>query len=39
LNAENDMLAKDLMSLKQMKQEERHLNEVKKSYENDSVNQ
>lgn len=37
--AENDILAKDLMSLKLMKEEERQINEMRKEYENETVNQ
>ena len=39
LYAENDILAKDLISLKQMKEIERQIKEMKKEYENESVNQ
>jgi hypothetical protein len=39
LHAENDSLAKDLMSLKQMREEEKQINEMKKNYENETVSE
>jgi hypothetical protein len=39
LHAENDILAKDLMSLKQMREEEKQINEMKKNYENETVSE
>ncbi len=39
LVTENDILTKDLMSLKQMIEEERQINEMRREYENETVNQ
>jgi len=39
LHGENDILAKDLMSLKQMREEEKQINEMKKNYENETASE